>query len=144
VGNGGFSLRSRRLLMATQHKEFIFHRQEDIAICVINKAMLEEKFDIRFATEEVAKKFSFEHYIPDGKNFGFHGIWNIIYFMNYKQVFHTLLNSPIEFLTFERLIRILINVAKGKNRFSKKLLFSVVVFKFLLYASAALLKKVKK
>jgi len=74
VGNGGFSLRSRRLLRALQDPEFEARTPEDIAICRTYRAALESRHAIRFAPTEVAARFSFETLTPPGPTFGFHGV----------------------------------------------------------------------
>ncbi len=76
VGNGGFSLRSKHLLRAVASREIAGHHPEDVAICHTNRAILEEKFQIRFAPYDVAKHFSFEREEPVFPTFGFHGMFN--------------------------------------------------------------------
>ncbi|MBP9822349.1 MAG: hypothetical protein KBC81_02830 [Candidatus Pacebacteria bacterium] len=86
VGNGGFSLRSKKLLEFLQKDENIFVPEisgekydlnEDWIICVQKREYLESK-GIRFAPVDVAKKFSFESNEVDGADwtdqFGFHGL----------------------------------------------------------------------
>jgi hypothetical protein len=78
VGNGGFSLRSKRLLEACLDPAFVHADPEDVAVCRINRAMLEEKHGIRFAPRPIADNFAFERTRPLGSVFGFHGIFNMI------------------------------------------------------------------
>jgi hypothetical protein len=78
VGNGGFSLRSRRLLEACRSPEFVPSHPEDVAICRTNRTLLEEEFGIRFADRATADRFSFERSNSGGKTFGFHGVFNMI------------------------------------------------------------------
>ena len=74
VGNGGFSLRSKKLLTLLGEDEFIdVLHPEDQSICILYKFYLEEKYGIKFAPEEVADRFSFETKTPATKTFGFHG-----------------------------------------------------------------------
>jgi hypothetical protein len=85
VGNGGFSLRSKRLLALLQHDDAILDpgdldpsdAPEDWYICVMIRPYLEER-GIRFAPVELAKQFSLEgdeHYGVTWTNqFGFHGL----------------------------------------------------------------------
>lgn len=77
VGNGGFSLRSRRLLEACRDPDFVRAHPEDVAICRTNRALLEQRHGIRFADRESAALFSFERTIPPEPTFGFHGIFNM-------------------------------------------------------------------
>jgi len=77
VGNGGFSLRSRKLLEACSKLPVHPGDAEDVAICRTHRRWLEDERGIRFAPEEVARDFSFERLPPTGAEFGFHGIFNI-------------------------------------------------------------------
>lgn len=77
VGNGGFSLRSRRLMDACRHPQFISGHPEDVAICRTNRSLLERQ-GIRFADRALAELFSFERSKPANPTFGFHGIFNMI------------------------------------------------------------------
>ncbi|MBI2120654.1 MAG: hypothetical protein HYT94_03465 [Parcubacteria group bacterium] len=86
VGNGGFSLRSKKLLEFLQNDNDILVKEiegekyalnEDWIISVIKRKYLESK-GIRFAPVDIAKKFSFESNEVDGAlwsdQFGFHGL----------------------------------------------------------------------
>lgn len=84
-GNGGFSLRSKRLLELMQHDESIqlppgedgIPTPEDWYICVMAREYLEER-GIRFAPAEVARHFAIEGDEQFGvtwtHQFGFHGL----------------------------------------------------------------------
>ncbi len=76
VGNGGFSLRSRRLLDALQDPGVTVEHPEDVCICRTHRARLEREHGIRFAPPEVADRFGFERVVPQGHPFGFHGLMN--------------------------------------------------------------------
>ena len=78
VGNGGFSLRSRRLLEACRDPRFRFTHPEDVAICRLNRDLLESEHRIRFAPAEVADRFAFERTVAVSPTFGFHGVFNMI------------------------------------------------------------------
>jgi len=78
VGNGGFSLRSKRLLRALQDPEIEPAHPEDIAICRTHRERLEDRHGIRFAPEEVAARFSFETVPSDGPTLGFHGLGHLV------------------------------------------------------------------
>jgi len=72
VGNGGFSLRSKKLQQTLGTDENIkLHPAEDVAICQINREYLEDK-GFKFAPASVAKKFSWEC-MPCSPAFGSHG-----------------------------------------------------------------------
>lgn len=85
VGNGGFSLRSKRLLELLQEDRAIAapgdlyppNAPEDWYICVIIREYLEAR-GIRFAPVMLAKQFSLEGDEVDGvtwaSQFGFHGL----------------------------------------------------------------------
>jgi tetratricopeptide (TPR) repeat protein len=85
VGNGGFSLRSRRLLRALRddgeirrYDAFREPYSEDLAICDTYRNILESKHGIRFAPEAVADRFSAELTPPSLQNFGFHNLIHLI------------------------------------------------------------------
>lgn len=78
VGNGGFSLRSRRLLEACRDPEFQRFDPEDLAICRANRRLLEDRYGIKFADRETASSFSHERGNHPGSSFGFHGVFNMI------------------------------------------------------------------
>jgi len=78
VGNGGFSLRSKRLLQALQDPEVLAADPEDVAICRTYRLLLEEKYGIQFAPEEVAVGFSFETVPSECATFGFHGLGHLV------------------------------------------------------------------
>ena len=75
VGNGGFSLRSVKLLQAIKRPGFIKRHPEDYCICADNKDFLEKECDIRFASPEVAEQFAVER-SEWHDAFGFHGFFN--------------------------------------------------------------------
>jgi tetratricopeptide (TPR) repeat protein len=76
VGNGGFSLRSRRLLEALQDSRIVLADAEDTTIGRTFRPLLEREHGIRFADEALADRFSFEAAYPIGRPFGFHGLFN--------------------------------------------------------------------
>jgi hypothetical protein len=75
VGNGGFSLRSVKLLQAIKRPGFIQKHPEDYCICADNKAFLEGQCDIHFAPINVAEQFAVER-SEWHSAFGFHGFFN--------------------------------------------------------------------
>ena len=78
VGNGGFSLRSRKLLEACRSPGFARLHPEDVAIGRVNRAFLEREHGIVFADTGTAGRFAFERSAPLGTTFGFHGVFNMI------------------------------------------------------------------
>lgn len=86
VGNGGFSLRSNKLMNICKNdgniiprNEGCFHYAEDHQIARLYRNYLESHYDIKFAPEELANRFSLENYkvpFPNNKyndSFGVHG-----------------------------------------------------------------------
>ena len=79
VGNGGFSLRSKKLLKIIKESKYKITNDypEDWFISVVMRQDLESK-GIRFAPIEIAQKFSFEANdnggVEWGGQFGFHGL----------------------------------------------------------------------
>jgi Flp pilus assembly protein TadD len=76
VGNGGFSLRSRKLLVALQDPRIAPDGNEDETIGRRYRPLLEREHGIVFASEALADEFAFEAAYPIGKPFGFHGLYN--------------------------------------------------------------------
>jgi hypothetical protein len=76
VGNGGFSLRSRRLMELCRDPIFIACHPEDIAIGRDNRAWLEGQ-GMRFASRELADLFAAERTGDPRASFGYHGVWNM-------------------------------------------------------------------
>ena len=79
VGNGGFSLRSARLINAVQSLILPedLNNAEDLVICRYLRARLEDKIGLKFASKSMAEKFSYEMYPVSHKTFGFHGLFNL-------------------------------------------------------------------
>lgn len=78
VGNGGFSLRSRRLMNALTQMDLAhwMSHPEDAVICLHLRKTLENEYGIRFAPPEIADRFSIEWNMDSswfGRSFGFHG-----------------------------------------------------------------------
>ncbi len=76
VGNGGFSLRSRRLLEICRSPEFDSSLPEDVAIGRANRDCLERQ-GLRFAPSALADMFSTERAGHLGSTFGYHGVWHM-------------------------------------------------------------------
>jgi hypothetical protein len=84
VGNGGFSLRSRKLLEVVRSMGLDAGKDpveaEDVLLCRQHRASL-ECLGIRFAPVSVAARFSFETGTPPPVSFGFHNTFNFpLYF----------------------------------------------------------------
>jgi len=76
VGNGGFSLRSRRLLQACQAQRFQQVHPEDVLIGRTHRPWLEAQ-GLRFAPRSLADRFSAERAGDPLYTFGYHGIWHM-------------------------------------------------------------------
>ena len=83
VGNGGFSLRSRRLLDACAGLPFNHREAEDIMISRLFRPLLEQQ-GLRFAPESLARQFAYERSRPSGREFGFHGAFNLVRYLSAK------------------------------------------------------------
>jgi len=79
VGNGGFSLRSRRLLEAGADPRVMLDSGlgEDKILCRLYRRPLEAERGVRFAPEALADRFSYERATPSAPTFGFHGLFNL-------------------------------------------------------------------
>jgi hypothetical protein len=97
VGNGGFSLRSVKLLDALMSPHIPKRHPEDICICIDNRERLEKEFDIRFAPTAVAEKFAVERSAWHSA-FGFHGFFNFARALNHEQLAHFLSILPDDYL----------------------------------------------
>jgi len=84
VGNGGFSLRSRRLLAACKDLPFDGTEAEDIVIARTYRGPLED-LGMRFAPESIAQLFAYERSPPSGHEFGFHGAFNLVRYLSPDQ-----------------------------------------------------------
>ena len=82
MGNGGFSLRSRRLLecvarrLTTRSADAVGQQNEDLVICRELRPALETIDGLVFASAAVARAFSYERNAPEQPTFGFHGLFN--------------------------------------------------------------------
>ncbi len=84
VGNGGFSLRTRKYVEESAKLEW-FHKNEDLNACIFNYDRMIDR-GIKFAPKELACNFSVEHpmsykdfnrdFVFTYNSFGFHGEFN--------------------------------------------------------------------
>jgi len=98
VGNGGFSLRSKKLLNST--RDFINNKPnftiplvEDDYICRKYRIFFEQNYNIMFASKEVANKFSVERNGLPVNSFGFHGMYNFNFVIKEDAELLTLMNK---------------------------------------------------
>ncbi|QHD70475.1 hypothetical protein GS397_19870 [Sphingobium yanoikuyae] len=76
VGNGGFSLRSRRLMELCRDPAFRHHHPEDVAIGRLNRTWLEAR-GVCIAPRALADLFSAERAGNINETFGYHGAWHM-------------------------------------------------------------------
>ena len=77
VGNGGFSLRSRRFLVAAQDLRITQEHPEDEVLCRTQRDFLEQTHGVSFAPARLARRFAYENERAMGLTFGFHGPYNL-------------------------------------------------------------------
>jgi hypothetical protein len=92
--NGGFTLRSKKLLNALLDSEIkvleciknnsFFCYKEDTIITHYYKNFLQEFYNIKFCDDNIAKKFSTDILHNDITSFGFHGAHNSLKFLSYS------------------------------------------------------------
>jgi tetratricopeptide (TPR) repeat protein len=132
VGNGGFSLRSRKLLEALRDDaiEFRDDENEDEAICIRYREGLETKHGIVFPDERVADRFAFDVSRPVGRTLGFHGVFNFWQVLSEEEltVFSRTAPEPIaQGLGFSALTKNLVDLKRNTvaNEFLVRRLASV-------------------
>lgn len=128
VGNGGFSLRSRRLMEACRHPDFRGHHPEDVAICRSNRVMLEQR-GLRFAPAELADRFSAERSGDPANVFGYHGVFLMPRLLGaeaFWSLFRGLDDRATLWNDFSDLLQIVI---KGRNGLWRGLVLTVVYLK---------------
>ena len=124
VGNGGFSLRSLKLLEACGDPSFPTSHPEDLAICRVNRPLLENRFDIRFADLETAGQFAYERAVIGRPTFGFHGIFNMIRAVGperFWELYASLDDPTTAFLDYRALMS---QLGRGPRAWRRKLRFT--------------------
>lgn len=125
VGNGGFSLRSRRLLEACRDPRFRPGHPEDVAICRTNRSLLEREHGIHFADRRTAERFAFERTVPAGPTFGFHGVFNLIPVLGadrFWRIYRTLDHRRTAFIDYRLLLR---QLGTGRNALRRRMRLTV-------------------
>ena len=118
VGNGGFSLRSKRLLNALVDPAITLNSEEneDEAICIRHRELLEKKYSIVFADERVADRFAFDVSRPVGPTLGFHGVFNFWQVLTNEELIafaHTAAQAIVEGVGFGALTRNLVDLKRA-------------------------------
>jgi hypothetical protein len=147
VGNGGFSLRSRRLLEALRDPLIDAADPEDEAICVTHRGFLERAYRIRFAPPALADRYAFEGTLRNGNEFGFHRIFNLPFFHGEAELAHLLDGLPEErFATAASvtLVKYLSNLGRRREalRYAQRLRANHVAYASLPQGFRALLDSV--
>jgi len=98
VGNGGFSLRSKKLLNSTRdfikcNPDYKIPLIEDDYICRENRQSFEQNYQIKFPSKEIANKFSIERNGIPTKSFGFHGMFNFNFVLQSDSDLRILVNK---------------------------------------------------
>jgi len=101
VGNGGFSLRSQKLLKALASDGIHLHHPEDDCISKTNRDFLEKQCGIRFADPGAGEKFSYEFILRETPTFGFHGFCNFPDVMSLEDLHHFVSIMPRHFVFSE-------------------------------------------
>ena len=125
VGNGGFSLRSRRLLEACRDPRFVHSHPEDVAICRLNRLLLEREHGVRFASRATAERFAFERTPPDCPTFGFHGVFNMIAAVGpgrFWEIYRSLDDPSTVFVDYWPLMR---QLGRGPHALRRRLLLTL-------------------
>jgi hypothetical protein len=99
VGNGGFSLRSLKLLSALQDPGIVSSpgartNNEDAVICQGFASYLKSKYMINYAPVELADQFGHEWNNFTGNTFGFHGVFNSPLYFNQEDTMRFLNSDP--------------------------------------------------
>lgn len=118
VGNGGFSLRSRRLMDACGAREFKAHHPEDVAIGRTNRALL-ESLGLRFAPVEIADQFSAERTGDPALTFGYHGVFlmpQVLGAERFWQTYKKLSDRGTLWVDFGKLLGAVLRGQRGVSR----------------------------
>lgn len=97
VGNGGFSLRSQRLLRAGQDERITHEHPEDEMLCRRYRGLLETAHGIRFAPPAVAAQFAFENIAGRRPSFGFHGPYHLPRYLDEATLIQWFIELPDAF-----------------------------------------------
>jgi len=121
-GNGGFSLRSMKLLETLQSDEFQRPEgyPEDLYICGLERKNLIQNFGIKFSPYELANQFSVEWCNQTGNTLGFHGLWNSPLFFNQKTVIDLIHDLPKSYWYTDR-VDSFISLCNQKRYFDAKM-----------------------
>ena len=94
VGNGGFSLRSRRLLEALRDPDIKETHPEDFCLSNTYRELLEQRYGIRFADEATARRFSIEGGRIRRTTFGIHRLDTLYGLLSVEQFMQIAVQLP--------------------------------------------------
>jgi hypothetical protein len=97
VGNGGFSLRSRRFLLAGMDTRITHEHPEDQVLCRDFRGLLEQHHGISFAPPQLARRFARENEAGTQPTFGFHGPVNLPGVLPEPELIETMRRLPDDF-----------------------------------------------
>ena len=110
VGNGGFSLRSRRLLQATADPDLVEVHPEDYHMCRTYRGLLQERYGITYAPAALADRFSVECVVSGAEarkpleTFGFHSLYRMHRIISSDQLANFLDDLPVSTLRSDSMI----------------------------------------
>lgn len=128
VGNGGFSLRSKKLLQITASSAFHYTpgEPEDVQICSTNKALLEKDCSIKFADRSIADAFSYEQILPDKPTFGFHGVYNLLRHNDDQELLEIFKKLPSNAFADDGYVRLLLEYFSNRNLKMTKIIYDYI------------------
>jgi hypothetical protein len=97
VGSGGFSLRSRRMLLAGQDQRIHDEHPEDEVLCRSQRARLERDHGVNYAPLAMARRFAVGDEARRTLTFGFHGTRHLPAVLDEKTLQRWLALLPDEF-----------------------------------------------
>ena len=117
VGNGGFSLRSRKLLERTADRcaNLDTEVNEDMVICRVLRPALEAEDGIVFAPQRLANRFSYEREPPSNPTFGFHGVFNFWRHVDDSEVLGLLPELPASVVTSQEFIDLVLTYLQHRK-----------------------------
>jgi hypothetical protein len=98
VGSGGFSLRSRRLLLAGQDARIEVEHPEDEVLCRLERARLERDHGVSYAPPALARRFAAGAEVRRTPAFGFHGVQHLPGVLDEKTLLRWLKVLPDSFI----------------------------------------------
>ena len=131
MGNGGFSLRSLKLLKALslQSYPFLENTAEDVQICRVYRNKLENEHDIKFAPTFIADQFSYERSEPNYQTFGFHGIFNMWRYLSENELIGLIRELGEHTIAGKEYVELMIKYGEIKNFSQIKHMYEMIINK---------------